>query len=121
MPCAASFCSMLPAMVVLAEMCLDSDRYNRLERDSYRALANCLSMIFSENRFPPRIKCGAGFFRIMLQAPVSRIMAAHASEVAGRARAGRRSDTIWRDQARRRLYSHFSVSWAPVATQWVAY
>jgi len=58
-------------------------------------------MIFSENRFP--------LFRIMLQAPVSRIMAAHASEVAGRARAGRRSDTIWRDQARRRLYSHFSV------------
>jgi hypothetical protein len=25
-------------------------------------------MIFSENRFPPRIKCGAGFFRIVLQA-----------------------------------------------------
>jgi hypothetical protein len=25
-----------------------------------------LSMIFSENRRPPRIKCGAGFFRIML-------------------------------------------------------
>jgi len=23
-------------------------------------------MIFSENRYPPRIKCGAGFFRIML-------------------------------------------------------
>jgi hypothetical protein len=23
------------------------------------------SMIFSENRFPPRIKSGAGFFRIM--------------------------------------------------------
>jgi hypothetical protein len=22
-------------------------------------------MIFSENRFTPRIKCGAGFFRIM--------------------------------------------------------
>src|ERR1019366_1620101 len=22
----------------------------------------CLSMIFSENRYPPRIKCGAGFF-----------------------------------------------------------
>jgi len=27
-----------------------------------------LSMIFSENRCPPRIKCGAGFFRIMLDA-----------------------------------------------------
>jgi len=26
----------------------------------------CLSMIYSENRFPPRIKCGAGFFGIML-------------------------------------------------------
>src|SRR5262249_18504032 len=25
-----------------------------------------LSMIFSENRYPPRIKCGAGFFGIML-------------------------------------------------------
>jgi hypothetical protein len=25
-----------------------------------------LSMIFSENRLPPRIKCGAGLFRIML-------------------------------------------------------
>jgi hypothetical protein len=24
-----------------------------------------LHMIFSENRFTPRIKCGAGFFRIM--------------------------------------------------------
>ena len=26
------------------------------------------SMILSENRFPPRIKCGAGFFGIMLYA-----------------------------------------------------
>jgi hypothetical protein len=26
----------------------------------------CLSMIFSENRFPPRIKSGAGLFGIML-------------------------------------------------------
>jgi hypothetical protein len=24
-----------------------------------------LCMIFSENRYTPRIKCGAGFFRIM--------------------------------------------------------
>ena len=24
-------------------------------------------MIFSENRYPPRIKCGAGFFGIMLK------------------------------------------------------
>ena len=26
----------------------------------------CLSIILPENRFPPHIKCGAGFFRIML-------------------------------------------------------
>jgi len=26
----------------------------------------CWSMIFSENRYPPRIKSGAGFFGIML-------------------------------------------------------
>jgi len=26
-------------------------------------------MIFSENRYPPRIKCGAGFFGIMLARP----------------------------------------------------
>jgi hypothetical protein len=32
----------------------------------WRALLLCLSMIFSENRFPPRIKSGAGFFGIML-------------------------------------------------------
>jgi hypothetical protein len=36
----------------------------RLFRD--HALAFCLSMIFSENRFPPRIKSEAGFFGIML-------------------------------------------------------
>src|SRR5436305_3631939 len=29
------------------------------------APAFCLSMKFSENRSPPRIECGAGFFRIM--------------------------------------------------------
>jgi hypothetical protein len=29
-------------------------------------LGFCLSMILSENRFPPRIKSGAGFFGIML-------------------------------------------------------
>jgi hypothetical protein len=28
--------------------------------------AYCLSMIFSENRYTPRIKSGAGFFGIML-------------------------------------------------------
>jgi hypothetical protein len=33
---------------------------------SMAALAHCLSMILSENRFPPRINCGAGFFGIML-------------------------------------------------------
>ena len=41
------------------------------ERDDFssnrhRALLNCWSMIFSENRYPPRIKSGAGFFGIML-------------------------------------------------------
>jgi hypothetical protein len=30
------------------------------------APATCSSMIFSENRYPPRIKCGAGIFGIML-------------------------------------------------------
>ncbi len=30
------------------------------------APAYCWSMIFSENRYPPRIKSGAGFFGIML-------------------------------------------------------
>jgi hypothetical protein len=29
-------------------------------------LAYCWSMILSENRYPPRIKSGAGFFGIML-------------------------------------------------------
>jgi hypothetical protein len=42
-----------------------------LERDDFSsnrhpALACCWSMIFSENRYPPRIKSGAGFFGIML-------------------------------------------------------
>src|SRR5437879_4081837 len=31
-------------------------------------------MIFWENRFPPRIKCGAGFFRIMLQKAMNLLM-----------------------------------------------
>jgi hypothetical protein len=35
-----------------------------LKRDG--ALDLWWSMIFSENRYPPRIKSGAGFFRIML-------------------------------------------------------
>src|SRR3981189_3486221 len=43
----------------------------RLERDDFSsnrhpALAYSWSMIFSENRCPPRIKSGAGFFGIML-------------------------------------------------------
>jgi hypothetical protein len=41
------------------EIVFARDRFNP-------ALAFCLNMIFSENRFPPRIKSGAGFFRIML-------------------------------------------------------
>jgi hypothetical protein len=44
---------------------------SRLERDDFSsnrppALAYWRSMIFSENRHPPRIKSGAGFFGIML-------------------------------------------------------
>jgi hypothetical protein len=34
--------------------------------DRHPALAYCWSMIFSENRHPPRITSGAGFFGIML-------------------------------------------------------
>src|SRR5205807_3557163 len=42
----------------------------RSKRDDFssnrhRALTSCWRMIFSENRYPPRIKCGAGFFGIM--------------------------------------------------------
>jgi hypothetical protein len=34
--------------------------------EGHRTSAYCFwRMIFSENRLPPRIKCGAGFFRIM--------------------------------------------------------
>src|SRR5438445_10851413 len=45
---------------------------SRLERDDFSsnrhpAPAYWWSMIFSENRYPPRIKSGAGFFGIMLQ------------------------------------------------------
>ena len=45
--------------------------YCSLKRDDFssirhRALAYCWSMIFSENRYPPRIKSGAGFLGIML-------------------------------------------------------
>src|SRR5215831_18856658 len=41
-----------------------------LKRDDFSssrhpALAYCWSMIFSENRYPPRIESGAGFFWIM--------------------------------------------------------
>jgi hypothetical protein len=43
-----------------------------LERDAFfpdrhPALSFCWSTIFSEKRHPPRIKRGAGFFRIMLR------------------------------------------------------
>jgi len=42
-----------------------------LERDDFSsnrhpALGYCWSMIFSENRYPARIKSGPGFFGIML-------------------------------------------------------
>jgi hypothetical protein len=40
----------------------------RYSKSNQRAsLTFCRSMIFSENRFPPRIKSGAGFFGIMLR------------------------------------------------------
>jgi hypothetical protein len=44
-----------------------------LDRDDFSskrhpALAYCRSTIFPENRYPPRIKSGAGFFGIMLWA-----------------------------------------------------
>jgi hypothetical protein len=47
---------------------------NRLDEEqrAFETLSNeqpfqpCLSTIFSETRCTPRIKCGAGFFRIML-------------------------------------------------------
>jgi hypothetical protein len=44
---------------------------NALERDDFfsnrhPAPGYGWSMIFSENRYTPRIKCGAGFFGIML-------------------------------------------------------
>jgi hypothetical protein len=32
---------------------------------TFMVILHFLRMIFSENRFPPRIKCGAGFFRDM--------------------------------------------------------
>jgi hypothetical protein len=46
-------------------------RQQPLKRDCFKlkhnhALASRLSMIFAENRFPPRIKSGAGFFGIKL-------------------------------------------------------
>jgi len=39
-----------------------------LVKPGYPALAFWWSMIFSENRYPPRIKSGAGLFGIMLYA-----------------------------------------------------
>jgi hypothetical protein len=56
-------------LVSIQRVCWD-DR-ERLKRDRLRcsrdrALVYCLRMILSENRYPSRSKCGAGFFRIML-------------------------------------------------------
>jgi hypothetical protein len=50
-------------VVECKRLCLERDE---LWLDRHPALAFCFSMIFSENRIPPRIKSGAGFFRIML-------------------------------------------------------
>jgi hypothetical protein len=49
----------------------DDENVRTLKRDGFSsnrhlALDYCWSMMFSENRYPPRIKCGAGFFGIML-------------------------------------------------------
>jgi hypothetical protein len=51
-------------MVVNSSMALQSEM--TLSRSRHLALHYCWSMIFSENRYPPRIKPGAGFFGIML-------------------------------------------------------
>jgi hypothetical protein len=45
-----------------ASACLERDDFSS---NRHPALASCLCMIFSENRYPPRIKCGASFFGIM--------------------------------------------------------
>jgi hypothetical protein len=45
----------------MANLLFDTASQTVLRRPAY-----CWSMIFSENRHPPRIKSGAGFFGIML-------------------------------------------------------
>jgi hypothetical protein len=62
--------------IVLKWLCLEYvAAFNKpLERDDFPLYLFVLSMISAqmlrvcrrENRYPPRIKCGAGFFRIML-------------------------------------------------------
>src|SRR5262249_35517689 len=52
-----------PIWVITAEPERDDFSSNR-----HPALAFWWSMIFSENRYPPRIKSGAGFFEIILLA-----------------------------------------------------
>src|SRR5262245_1996770 len=51
-----------------------------LERDDFSSIRRPAliwwSMIFSENRYPPRIKSGAGLFGIMLQATTFRYSSA---------------------------------------------
>src|SRR5712691_5546749 len=44
----------------------DADRRRLRRSEETSVLTFYQSMIFSENRFPPRIKSGAGFFGIML-------------------------------------------------------
>ena len=51
-----------------------SNRSTRV-RIPQAAPTSCWSMIFSENRYPPRIKCGAGFFGIMLYSGVAQLAA----------------------------------------------
>jgi hypothetical protein len=56
----------VPAALVRHASATAVQRWGPFLMNQKRALAFCLSMIFSENRLPPRIKSGAGFFGIML-------------------------------------------------------
>src|SRR5882757_5207196 len=58
-----------PWLRARGEGCCDSCRRTWLIVDSLTgaALAPCRSVIFPENRYPPRITSGAGLFGIMLQ------------------------------------------------------
>src|SRR6202008_4078738 len=64
---------LIPSILMGLAMMMGPCARPALERDDFSsnrhpALAYWWSMIFSENRYPPRIKSGAGFFGIMLKA-----------------------------------------------------